>query len=151
MAEQNTHTNLRSIAHAVLRILPWLWLGIAIGISGIETPIRFRTPPITRDGAAMLGVAIFHALAYIELVMLVVVMGAAIFIRDRWIVGLVAVLGFVVAIEHTLVVPVLTVRAHLLVQGAHLEPSSVHAWATALEATKMIVLGAIGIRHFRLG
>ncbi len=150
MATGNGREKVVSVAHTVLGVLPWLWLGIVIGISVIETPIRFRTPPITRDGAAMLGVAIFHTLAYVELVLLILAMGAALVLRSRWLLVLVAVLGFVVALEHTIVVPMLAIRAQLLVQGAQLEPSSVHAWATVLEAVKMFILAAIGIQHRRV-
>lgn len=149
MDQMNTRTSAATFAQVVMGVLPWLWLGIVVGISVIETPIRFRTPPITRDGAAMLGVAIFHTLAYVELVLLVVAMAAVLVLRDRWLLVLCAVLGLVVAIEHTLIVPILAIRAQLLVQGAELEPSSVHGWATALEAAKMLVLVALGVRQIR--
>ncbi|MCS7303173.1 MAG: hypothetical protein NZ606_07055 [Candidatus Kapabacteria bacterium] len=127
-------------------IVPWFWLGIIVGISVIETPVRFRTPPITRSGAAMLGVAVFHALAYVELVLFILLGIAAVALRNRFVIGAVAVLGIIVAAEHALVVPVLAVRAALLVQGTTLEPSSVHMWATMLEFSKMLALGAIGSR-----
>lgn len=136
-------------ASIVLHVLPWLWLGIVVGISVIETPLRFRTPPITRAGAAMLGVAVFHALTYVELVLLVLVMAAALLLRRRWQMLAAAMLGVVVAVEHGILLPLLSVRAQLLVQGATLEPSSVHAWATACEAGKMVLLTLLGILGLR--
>ncbi|MCX7929812.1 MAG: hypothetical protein N2663_03720 [Chlorobi bacterium] len=138
------------LAEAVLVAVPWMWLGIAIGISLIETPIRFRTPPITRAGAAMLGVAIFHALASVELVLVVISMLAAVIVRYRLLVALVALVAVIIAAEHAIVVPLLATRAQLLVDGATLPPSSVHGWATALEATKMLLLSVIGVRALHL-
>lgn len=81
--QSQENRKLHIVALLILAVLPWVWLGIVVGISLIETPIRFRTPPITRAGAAMLGVAIFHALAYLELVLLVVMIAALAIVRHR--------------------------------------------------------------------
>jgi hypothetical protein len=141
---------LRAFALSVTSALSWLWLGIVVGISVIETPIRFRTPPITRSGAAMLGVAVFHALAYVELVLAIIAIAVAIVLRDRWLIAIVAAVVTVAAIEHAFLVPVLAVRAEALVQNVPLEPSSVHAWATACELAKMIALALLGWRSLSM-
>lgn len=142
-------TRLRLLAAAILAILPWVWLGIVVGISVLETPLRFRTPPITHAGAAMLGVAVFHALAYVELAFLVLLMGAVLIIADRRRLLAIAGLGLVIAIEHSILVPLLAARAILLVQGTTPEPSAVHSWAVFAEAGKMLLLAIVGIFSYR--
>ncbi len=139
----------RRLALTFTGVVPWLWLGLVGGISLIETPIRFRTPPITRDGAAMLGVAIFHALAYVELCFLILLMTAVILLRQRTMVLLVGSLGFIVALEHAVIVPLLEIRARLLLEGIQPEPSSVHAWAMVFEAAKMLILATLGLLGWR--
>src|SRR5690606_17041778 len=96
------------------------------------------------DGAAMLGVAIFHALAYVELCLLVLLMAAAILLQGKALMIAVGGLGLIVGAEHAIVVPLLAVRAKLLLEGIQPGPSSVHAWATAFEAAKMLLLVLIG-------
>lgn len=148
--QSHDHQKLHTVAKLILAVLPWVWLGIVVGISLIETPIRFRTPPITRGGAAMLGVAVFHALAYLELVLFVVMIFALAVVRHRLLGVLIGVLGVTIATEHAVVVPLLGIRAVQLVEGIPLEPSSVHSWAMVLEGVKMVLLGMIGIRSLGL-
>lgn len=148
--QSQEHRKLHIVALLIMAVLPWVWLGIVVGISLIETPIRFRTPPITRAGAAMLGVAIFHALAYLELVLLVVMIAALAIVRHRLLGVLIGILGVTVAAEHAIVVPLLGIRAAQLVEGLALEPSSVHSWATVLEGMKMVLLSVVGIRSLGL-
>jgi hypothetical protein len=139
----------RHLALTLIGVIPWLWLGLVGGISLIETPIRFRTPPITRDGAAMLGVAIFHALAYVELCFLILLMTAVVLLRQRSMMLIVGTLGLIVAIEHAVIVPFLEIRARLLLEGIQPEPSSVHAWAMVFEASKMLILATLGVLGWR--
>jgi hypothetical protein len=97
----------------------------------------------------MLGVAIFHALVYVELCFLILLMTAVVLLRQRSMMFIVGTLGLIVAIEHAVIVPFLEIRARLLLEGIQPEPSSVHAWAMVFEATKMLILATLGVLGWR--
>jgi uncharacterized protein (DUF697 family) len=48
--------------------LPFVWLGLILGISVIETPLKFQAPGITTALGLGIGRLVFHALNLVELV-----------------------------------------------------------------------------------
>lgn len=47
--------------------LPFLWAGLVLGLSFIETPLKFRAPGITRELGLGIGSLVFTTLNRIEL------------------------------------------------------------------------------------
>src|SRR5436305_9882518 len=72
---------------------PLVWLGMVLGISVLETPLKFRAPGITRALGLGIGRLVFRALNLTELVLMAVctlaLLGAS---PSRWIVVLTAAL-----------------------------------------------------------
>ena len=52
--------------------LPFVWLGLLLGISAIETPLKFKAPGITLELGLGIGRLVFRALNRVELAIAVV-------------------------------------------------------------------------------
>jgi hypothetical protein len=132
-------------AEEVLAIaLPFLWLGLLLGISVLETPLKFRAPGMTLALGLGIGRLVFRALNRAELVMaMVLTLVVAQRARD-W---PLAMLGLVDALLLTQVLwlrPRLDRRALRIIEGDEAPASSLHLVYIALEGVKLVALPVIG-------
>jgi hypothetical protein len=120
---------------------PLVWLGMALGISVLETPLKFRAPGITRALGLGIGRLVFRALNLTELVLLTVctlaLLGAS---PSRWVVALTAALWAVLLVQLLGLRPALDRRATLIIDGATPPPSRLHHLYIALEGLKILTL-----------
>ena len=63
---------MKSAEQVIAIALPFAWLGLVLGISVIETPLKFRAPGITLPLGLGIGRLVFRALNRVELVIAVV-------------------------------------------------------------------------------
>lgn len=126
----------------------WLcfsWFGISLGIAGIATPIRFRTPSVSREVAADVGQAVFLALNKVELALLVILLvlirvaGRS---RDYLVPG--AALALIVIIQSAWLLPELAARANMIAAGDTPPATAAHSLYSALELGKYAMLFWIG-------
>ena len=124
--------------------LPFTWLGLVLGISVLETPLKFRAPGITLPLGLGIGRLVFRALNRVELVLAVVL---TIVVAQRAPSWPLAVLGVVDALLLAQVLwlrPRLDRRALLIIAGDEAPASSLHIAYIALEVAKLVLLPLIG-------
>lgn len=129
-------------ARDILQIAtPLVWVGMVLGISVLETPLKFRAPGITRALGLGIGRLVFRALNLTELVLLTVctlaLLGAS---PSRWVVALTASLWAVLLVQLLGLRPALDRRASLIIDGATPPRSSLHHPYIALEGLKILSL-----------
>ena len=125
--------------------LPFLWLGLILGISVIETPLKFHAPGITTALGLGIGRLVFHALNLVELVIACVL---AIVVARQARDWPFALLGGVIAIllvQAFWLRPLLDDRAVRIIAGEDVPASSLHLAYIALEGVKLVALPVLGV------
>ena len=118
-----------------------LWAGILIGISFIESPVKFRTPTLTRTVAFDVGRTVFHASQLVQVGLGVLALGAALLGRVPR--GASACLGAAYAallLQVVWIFPELDARAQVLISGGIPTGPSHHALYAILEVVKLLAL-----------
>lgn len=139
------------VAALALLAVPFIWLGMVLAISFLETPLKFRAPGITVPVGLGIGRLVFRALNAAELV-LAVALTLALLASGT---GEVNVGGSVttvlIAIWTLLLVQVAVLRPRLdrraqqLIQGQNPPQSHLHLAYVAAECTKIVLLPTLGI------
>ncbi len=137
------------IAELVQVSVPFTWLGAVLGISFLETPLKFRAPGITVALGLGIGRLVFRALAVFELV-LAAALTAAMIIgtgglgADAPTVVLTA-LWVLLAAQVTVLRPRLDRRTRMILAGDTPARSHLHLAYIALEAVKVALLAVLGV------
>lgn len=124
--------------------LPFLWAGLVLGLSFVETPLKFRAPGVTLELGLGIGRLVFHTLNRIELVVATVLF--ALLLRKRVSAptgALLALLASILAAQTFWLLPALDERAAALISGSSPPPSSHHQLFVALESLKVLALLAL--------
>ena len=148
LKESQTQKNLATAAQAGIA---FTWAGVVLGLSFIETPLKFHAPGVTEVIAVGIGRLVFSTLNRIEIVLSVllswsVVRGSREPIKWR-------ALGVIVAIVATQtfwLLPALDARAQLLFDGTPPEPSLHHILFIGIEGIKVLalfILGSVAVRR----
>jgi hypothetical protein len=125
--------------------LVWAWLGLVVGLSFVEAPLKFRAPGITRELGLGIGRLVFKALNAIEIVM--AVLTAIFLVTDNespgltWPYWLLAVL---LGAQTVMLHGFMDKRAARIVAGETLPPSNQHHAYIGLEVAKMVLLVVLG-------
>jgi hypothetical protein len=124
--------------------LPFTWLGLVLGISVLETPLKFRAPGITVALGLGIGRLVFRALNRTELV-LAVVLTLVVAQRARsWPLVVLGVTDALLLAQVLWLRPRLDRRALRVIAGDEAPASSLHLVYIALEGVKLVLLPAIG-------
>ncbi|HEV7422880.1 MAG TPA: hypothetical protein VGO30_24050 [Mycobacterium sp.] len=124
----------------------FVWLGMVLAISFLETPLKFRAPGIDLRLGLGIGRLVFRALNVCEMV-LAVVIALALFTHEITL-GLNAAVTVAVAallIQTVLVRPFLTGRTSSVLAGVYRPRSVGHYVYVALEVVKVIALIIAGV------
>jgi len=136
-----------SLAVAVV----FVWLGMVLAISFLETPLKFRAPGVTLQIGLGIGRLVFRALNLVELVfatvLVVVLLVAA--PPARVVVG-VALAVTVLVVQVAMVRPVLTRRSDRALAGESPPRSRAHYWYVGLELVKLVALPTTGVMVMNL-
>jgi hypothetical protein len=124
--------------------LPFLWLGLVLGISVIETPLKFQAPGITTPLGLGIGRLVFRALNAVELVIACVL--AVVVVRQArdWPLALLAMVVAILLIQTFWLRPLLDARALRVIAGEDVAASSLHVAYIALEGVKLVALPLLG-------
>lgn len=124
--------------------LPFVWLGLVLGISVIETPLKFRAPGITTPLALGIGRLVFRALNAVEIAIASVL--AFVIARQArdWPLVVFGVLAGILLVQAFWLRRALDRRALRLIAGEEVPPSSLHLLYIALECAKLIALPVLG-------
>ncbi|MPZ17557.1 MAG: hypothetical protein GEV06_06570 [Luteitalea sp.] len=131
-------------ARLLLAALAFVWIGLLIGIA-IEAIVRFDAPGLTRAVGLSVGKVVFAAIAGVERIMFPIAAILAFVTRPPKLVRIMLVgIGAVLLVEQVFLLPVLSARADMVIQGQTPPPSSTHLLYMTGEVIKLILLAAMG-------
>jgi hypothetical protein len=140
-------TRLAAVAQLAV---PFIWLGMVLAISFLETPLKFRAPGITVPLGLGIGRLVFRALNAAELA-LAVTLTVALLAGNAGEVNLGGAATVLIALWTLLLVqvavlrPRLDRRAHQLIHGQNPPRSHQHLAYVAAECAKVVLLATLGI------
>jgi len=135
-----------SRATDVLQVaVPFVWFGLVLGISVLETPLKFRAPGMTLALGLGVGRLVFRALNAAELVLAAVftvsIVGVAPGVLTT---TLVAIVWLLLVVQVFGLRPALDRRVQVIVDGGTPSRSRLHHWYVALEGIKLLALPTLG-------
>jgi hypothetical protein len=131
---------------AVATAVVFIWLGMVLAISFLETPLKFRAPGVDIPVGLGIGRIVFRALNGVEIALALVALAAIVVGRPTG-----AVAAFTAAILVILAGQLIAVRPRLnrrtdrVLAGQHPPRSTLHLYYVGLEAAKVLSLAALGI------
>jgi hypothetical protein len=134
-----------TVASGLAIAVAFVWSGMVLAISFIETPLKFRAPDVTVKIGLGIGRLVFRALNGFEMVLAVVLLGAVMVEhppKNVAITGAVAVSALFVQLA--VVRPRLRRRSDLVLAGADAPRSHAHYPYVGLELVKVSALLATG-------
>lgn len=131
---------------AVAVALVFVWLGMVLGISFLEAPLKFRAPGVTLPIGLSIGRLVFRALNAVEVVLAAGIAVALVVGDAGWVAFLVAAVALVVQLFA--VRPALTRRSNAVLEGQDAPRSRAHYAYVGLEIVKMVALIATGVALF---
>jgi hypothetical protein len=113
---------------ALRLLLPAVWLGLVLGLSFIETPLKFLAPGITVPLGLGIGRLVFWALAIAGAVLLAAMTVVSVLRprSDRGAWWLLAGLWATLAVQSLVVRPALSARSDVVIAGGDPGPSALH-------------------------
>ncbi|HET7690085.1 MAG TPA: hypothetical protein VFK41_06890 [Nocardioidaceae bacterium] len=123
----------------------FVWSGLVLAISFIETPLKFRAPEVTLRIGLGIGRLVFRALNVFEVALALVLVAAGLVEGPPLsvlITGAVAVAAL--AVQLLVVRPSLTRRSDLVLAGADAPRSHAHHGYVGLEIVKLTALISTG-------
>lgn len=134
-----------SAAAGLAIAVTFVWSGMVLAISFIETPLKFRAPEVTLRIGLGIGRLVFRALNVVEVALALVLVAAALAEGPPLsvlITGAVAVTAL--AVQLLVVRPSLTRRSDLVLAGADAPRSHAHYGYVGLEIVKLTALISTG-------
>lgn len=124
----------------------FVWLGMVLAISFIETPLKFRAPGVTLQIGLGIGRLVFRALNACELALAAVVVACFAAEPPSMGIAVAAAVAVVTLLAQVLAVrPRLTRRSDAVFAGAEGPRSRAHWAYVGLEIVKMIALLIAGV------
>lgn len=135
-----------SAGEAVVVAVTFVWVGLVVGISFIEAPLKFRAPGVTLAVGLGIGRLVFRAVNILESLLAAVLVAALATSSERstasWVLAGAVVL---LAVQLLVVRPRLTRRSNAVLAGEDVPRSSAHHVFIALEVAKLVALLAGGV------
>ena len=134
----------------LIACISMIWLGMILGISFLEAPVKFMAPSVTLEIGLDIGRQVFGVFNKVECALAIALAILVVMIRqkDRWVI-LPAVVWLSVALQTFWLLPLLDDRVGLILQGQTPAPSSLHSLYVVLEVLKVAALAVYGFRVFR--
>jgi cell division protein FtsW (lipid II flippase) len=134
-----------SCAPALAVAAVFVWLGMVLAISFLEAPLKFRAPNVTLPIGLGIGRLVFRALNTVEVVLAIVISGAAFASPPpaRVITALAVAVG-ALAVQIVGVRPSLARRADQVLAGREAPRTRGHHVYVGLEAIKVLALAVGG-------
>lgn len=125
--------------------LPFLWAGLVLGLSFIETPLKFTAPGITLPLGLGIGRQVFKVLNWIEIGLVVVTLAAHGPIRMSVLKRAPLLLVAAIVAAQTLwLLPAMDERTTVVIAGGDPGESYHHVLYVFMEVTKLLMLFAAG-------
>lgn len=124
-------------------LLLYLWAGLVLGISFLETPLKFKAPGITTLLGVGIGKLVFNALNKIEIILfvaLLLLLGVKRILESPN-VYFISVLFFCLLVQSAYLLPILNERVSALMEHGIAKPNSFyHLSYIILEVVKCATL-----------
>ena len=121
------------------------WIGLVLGLSFLETPLKFRAPGITLALGLGIGRLVFTVLGRVEAVLVVLLtLGACSVGAPALAQAAIAGLWAVVLVQRFAVRPRLMRRTDAVLAGHDGPRSLLHVWFVGLDLVKLVLLAAVG-------
>lgn len=135
------------IATAVTTAATFVWLGMILGVSFLETPLKFRAPGVTTAIGLGIGRLVFRALNRIEVLFAAVIVAAVAWdVREISVTVLTVVVVVILIVQLAAIRPRLNRRSEeVLASGTETSRSGGHFSYVALEFAKALALLTLGI------
>lgn len=132
--------------------VPFVWVGFIGAISFMEAWLKFTAPGVTLATGLSIGKVVFTALNRMEIVFALLILGRVMthspLIWSKEVYYVLAVL--ILVVQSLWVLPMLSARADLYIEGNTPSPSNVHVVFIALEALKAAALLLYGIKQLTI-
>lgn len=118
-----------------------IWIGLLLGISFMEAPLKFQAPSVTLPIGLEIGRLVFNTLNKMEWVMLLLMTLSLFFSQPkRGSIFLVAVLAMILLYQTVSLLPILDQRAEIIMAGGSPASNNIHFFYVALEVAKLFLL-----------
>lgn len=136
--------------HRLLVCISLIWLGMILGISFLETPVKFKAPSVSLEIGLDVGRQVFGVFNKVECALALAMAILTVIIRqkDRLVIPL-GVVWSSLALQTFWLLPILDDRVELILQGQTPAPSYLHAIYVVLEVLKAVALAVYGFWAFR--
>lgn len=127
---------------ALRMVVPAVWMGLVLGLSFIETPLKFTAPGITTALGLGIGRIVFNALAIAGVILLIVITVSA-FARpreNRTGFVLIGALWVTAAVQSLVIRPLLSARSDVVIAGGDPGQSWLHYGYIAAEVVLLALL-----------
>jgi len=132
--------------HLVIIALTFIWSGLVIGISFVETPLKFKAPGITRKLGLSIGKIVFSALNGIEIIIILLLLSLILTTHQPLVITYVYLgLALIVLLQTVWLLPALKRRIDDIMSDRPLAKSHYHAIYGLLEISKLVMLFIAGI------
>ena len=134
-------------------LITGIWIGLVLGLSFIEAPLKFQAPGITTKLGLGIGRLVFGALNKIEIVFSIFFLMASVKGYKHFgnlLMGALAIIILIVLIQSVYLLPALDARAALILADQEPAPSMHHLWYVGCEVGKLILLFIIFAKTYRL-
>lgn len=133
-----------AVAVAVAAV--FLWLGMVLAISFIETPLKFRAPGVTLPIGLGIGRLVFRALNVCELALAAVLVTCLVVTPPTTSIAVAVAVAVITLLAQVLAVrPRLTRRSDAVLAGGDGPRSRAHWVYVALEIVKVVALLIAGV------
>lgn len=132
--------------NAVATAVVFVWLGMVLAISFLETPLKFRAPGVDLTIGLGIGRLVFRALNRAEVALAVITLAAIVTGRPTTSVSVLTIATLVILAGQLIIVrPRLNRRTDRVLAGDNPPRSTTHLYYIGLEAAKALTLTALGI------
>ena len=127
----------------IILLMLGTWLGMILGISFLEAPLKFQAPNITLTLGLGIGKLVFGALNKVEIVFSLMLVSWMFWQNKNLETPQILILSFLislVAIQSFWLLPILNTRVDALLKGIEVVKSNHHLYFVALEVMKVGLL-----------
>ena len=131
------------MSRSIQLLIVGVWIGLVMGLSFIEAPLKFQAPGITTELGLGIGRLVFGALNKIELLFSTILLVMAFREWGGWASVLKISVSLVIAIvliQSVILLPILNARVAAILAGQEVPSSWHHLGFIALEVIKLVTL-----------
>lgn len=133
-------------AAATVSAVAYVWLGMVLAISFLETPLKFRAPGVTLPIGLGIGRLVFRALNSVEALLAAAALAAALAgDAPGSVLGPATALAALLAVQVGVVRRAMTRRTDRVIAGEELPRSRGHLAYVGCEVAKVALLVALGV------